>query len=234
MCWQVALPLIMSAAGTAVQKGQERKVRNDQDRIAAEGILRQAQLNREADARVAQTTQKIASSNADTEVSSNRAKYADALRKNMMTRQSAVPTAGNVSSRYSEDAADASGAIESDAAKLSDLTAAIEAPAAQRTREGVEMNNANVDLSLLKSRAASQDYLTRLRMAMQRPNDALMAGGQLLSGAGGAIAAGGGLDSTSGGVWNDGSTMSGLDANTRRQVWTGGNYARYNPMRGAP
>lgn len=234
MCWQVALPLLMSAAGTAVQKGQERKVRNDQDRIAAEGILRQAQMNREAGDRVAKTTQELAASNPDAEISAKRASYTDALRKSAATRAGATPVAGNVSSRYSADAADASGAVETDANKLADLTAAIEAPQYQRQREGVALNNTGVDLSLIQNRSAGADYLTRLRMAMQRPNANLMAVGGLLSGAGSSIAAGGGLDSTAGGVWNDGTVMSGLDANTRRNIWSGAAPAKYNPTRGAP
>jgi hypothetical protein len=222
MCWQVAIPLLASAGGAVMQNQAQNGLRRDQDRIAAEGIMRQAALNREADTRVAQTTQQIAASNPDAEIASKRANYTDALRKSLATRQSATPINGKVSGRYTGDASDAAGTVESDASKLADLTAQIEAPTDQRTREGVTMNNANVDLSLIKNRSASQDYLTRLRMAMQRPNGALMAGGQLLSGAGGAIAAGGGLGSTTDGVWNDGTVTSGLDAATRRNIWMRG------------
>lgn len=193
MCWQVALPLILSAAGTGAQVKAQHDLADDQKRAAAEGILRQAALNRDASTRVAQTTQQIASSDASAETAAKRQNYLDALRKTLPSRQGANPVSGAVSSRFAEDTADAQDESEAEAVQNAGLAAAIDAPAAQRMREGVSLNNTNVDLAQLRSQSQGADYLTRLRMAMMKPNTALMAGGQLLSGAGGAMAASGGF-----------------------------------------
>lgn len=214
MCWQ-ALPLILSAAGTAAQLKSQNDLASDRAREAAQGILNQAALNREADTRVAQATQQVAASNPDAERAAKRATYTDALRKSLAQRGGATPVAGAVSDRFAEDVEDARSETEAEAANIADLTAAIEAPTYQRMNEGVAVNNAGVDLSLLKGRSAGQDYLTRLRTAMMKPNEWLQAGGQLLSGAGSALASGGGLE---GNAWNDGTAMSGLTAQQRRQL----------------
>lgn len=187
MCWQ-AVPYILSAVGATAQRKAQNDLIDNQQRIAAEGILRQAAINREADQRVAQTTQQIAASNPEAEQAAKRATYLDALRKSLPTREGAVPTNGNVSSRFAADADNARTQTEAEAAQNADLTAAIEAPQYQRQKEGVMFDNANADLSLLRGRSASQDYLTRLRLAMTKPNQWLTAAGQLASGAGTAMA----------------------------------------------
>lgn len=213
MCWQVAIPLIASAAGSVMQRKANDDLLQKQERAAAEGILRQAALNREADTRVAQATQQIAASNPDAERTAKRATYTDALRKSLGVRAGTAPVTGAVSDTYAEDVEDARGAAEGEAAQLADLTAAIEAPGYQRMKEGTTLNNAGVDLSLLKGRSAGQDYLTRLRIAMQRPNQWLQAGGQFLTGAGAAMGGNGGFGS----VWDDETAMSGIPAQQRRE-----------------
>lgn len=192
MCWQQALPLILSAGGAVANHKAQADNLRDQERITAEGILRQAALNREGGDRVAQTVQQIGASNPDAERAAKRATYTDALRKSVGMRSGAVPASGNVSGRFAEDSGDARTQTEAEAVQNADLTAAIEAPQYQRQNEGVALDNAGVDLSQLKSRSASQDYLTRLRLAMQKPSPWLTAGGQLLSGAGAGLAGSGG------------------------------------------
>lgn len=192
MCWQAALPLILSATGAAAQHKAQSDNMRDQERIAAEGILRQSALNREGGDRVAQTVQQIGASNPDAERNAKRATYTDALRKSLGSRAGAVPTNGAVSGRFADDAENAQAQTEAEAVQNAGLTAAIEAPQYQRQNEGVALDNTGVDLSLMKGRSASQDYLTRLRLAMQKPNQWLTAGGQLLSGAGAGLAGGGG------------------------------------------
>lgn len=215
MCWQALIPLVASAGGAAIQHKAASDLNNDQQRAAAEGILRQAALSREADTRVAQTTQQIAASNSNTERDAKRATYTDALRKSLGSRAGAMPTSGAVSGRFAEDTDKAQADTEAEAVQNAGVTAAIEAPAYQRMNEGVALDNTAVDLSQLKSRSAGQDYLTRLRVAMQKPNQWLQAGGQLLSGAGAGLAAGGGT-TWGGNIWDDGTAASGLTAAQRR------------------
>lgn len=233
MCWQAALPLILSAGGAAMQNKANQGLLQRQEHAAAEGILRQAALSREADTRVAQATQQIAASNPDAERDAKRATYTDALRKSLGTREGAVPTNGAVSGRFAQDSADAQTQTEAEAVQNASNVAAIEAPQYQRMNEGVAVNNAGVDLSMLKSRSQGQDYLTRLRVAMQKPNQWLQAGGQLLGGAGAATASSGGFD-FAGSPFDDGTNMAGLTPAQRRAVNKGGAAAPRNPNRGMP
>lgn len=202
MCWQVALPLITSAAGAAVQNQSAQDTQRRQDQAAAEGVMRQAALNRTADTKVAQSVQQLAASNDTQDVAKRRAAYTDALRKAAPVRAGTMPVNGNVSSRFADDAATATADTEANAQAQADLTARIEAPTYQRAREGVALDNTNTELSLLKGQSSGQDYLTRLRLAMTKPNPWLNAGGQVLSGLGNGMATNGGWDS--GGLFGDG------------------------------
>lgn len=194
MCWQ-AVPLVLSAVGSAAQHKAQADNDRDQSRIAAEGILRQAALSREADTKVAQNVQQLAASNPDAEIAKRRADYTAALRRSAPSRAGAMPSIGNVSSRFAGDVADEQAANDDIGAQLADNTARIDAPTYQRQREGVAADNTVVDLNMLRSRSQGQDYLTRLKMAMQKPNPWLAAGGQVLSGFGNGLATNGGWDS---------------------------------------
>lgn len=193
MCWQMAIPLILGAAGSYVQRDANNDALKAQERIAAEGILRQAAANREADAAVAQNVKTLAASNPEEDAAKRRAAYTDALRRSASSRAGALPTTGNVSSRFAGDVENAATQTEAEAAGLAGLTADIDAPMLQREREAHTANDTLANLSMIRGRAQGQDYLTRLRMAMQKPNAGQVAAGQLLSGFGGAVAGNGGF-----------------------------------------
>lgn len=222
MCWQVA-PLIASAIGAKVQHDAQNDQQQRQDRAAAEGILRQNALSRQADTKVAQNVQSLATSNPEGDIAKRRAAYTDALRRAAPARAGAMPTSGNVSSRFAGEIADDQNANDDIGAQLADTTARIDAPGYQRLREGVAADNTVVDLNLLRGRSQGQDYLTRLKIAMQRQNPWAQAGGQVLSGLGSGLATNGGWDADApSGVWDDGSRVSGLTAAQRRAKQAGG------------
>jgi hypothetical protein len=223
MCWQAAIPLLMSAAGTAVSMDSQRQAQRRRDQELAAGILKSTQANREAGAEIQQETQKIAQSNPDAERAAKRATYIDALHRTSGSRDAAMPGAGAASSRFSEDlgAAQASAAAEGN--ELADLTAEIEAPQYQRVKEGTGASNLATKLSLISGRAGGQDYLARLHAAMVKPNEGQMAAGQIMSGFGQGLAANGGWgEGGSDNVWMDGTTNTGLTADQRRRKHFGG------------
>lgn len=197
MCWQAAIPLLTSAAGAYAQNQSQTDMLRQQDRAAAAGIMRQATLSREADTKVAQNVQQLSASNPEADIAARRAAYTDALRRAAPTRAGATPVSGNVSSRFAGDVEATNADTEKNAANEADLTARIEAPQYQRSREGVAANNTAVDLSLLRGRSQGQDYLTRLKMAMAKGNPWMTAGGQVLTGIGGGLATNTGWDAGS-------------------------------------
>src|SRR5882672_12489158 len=80
MCIQ-ALPLLLSAGGTALQQASANQERRDRERIAAEGVRRNSQLNQEASQRVSQEIQQVAAANPESERMKANNDFMDALRK---------------------------------------------------------------------------------------------------------------------------------------------------------
>jgi hypothetical protein len=201
----------------AVQQDATQDARRRQDREAAAGIMRQAELTRQANQKVAQNVQELSQSNPEAQVQSQRAAYMDALRRAKPANDAAMPSQGGASSRFSDEVGIARTEGAAEAADIADTTARAEAPFLQRLQEGQRTADVASQLGILQGRSSGQDYLTRLRIALQQPNAGQMAAGSVLSGFGGAMAANGGWDGWgTGSPWDDGTAAAGLTANQRR------------------
>lgn len=223
MCWQVAIPLLASAAGSVVQHKAASDELAQRDRITAQNIMTQAAANREAGTRVSQTTSKIAASNPDDAIKERRAAYVDALRRAQPQATSTLPGMPGASQRFAEDVGTARNENATYGADQADTLARVEAPNVQRAGEAVDLNDTGTDLEMIANRAKGQNFLNQLRLAQVRPDAALTAGGQLLSGYGSAAAANGGTGfSGKGDVWTDSTPSSGLTAQQRRLKYLGG------------
>jgi hypothetical protein len=221
MCWQAALPLLLSAGGTALQYSAQNDARRRQDRETAAGIMRQAEMSRQASQKVSENVQELSQSNPEGDIQSQRAAYVEALRRSQPTRDSATPAAGNVSDRFSDSVGVARTEGEAEARDTADTMARVEAPTYQRLRENQGAADVASQLGLIQGRSAGQDYLTRLRVALTQPNQGQMAAGSVLSGFGNAAAANGGFSGFGASPWDDGTAASGLTAVQRRQRWMG-------------
>lgn len=194
MCWQVAIPLLTSAAGMAMQGQAERDAQNKQNRELAEGIARQNAFTQEASARVADDVRKVATSTPEQDTMKARTQFMDALRK-ATPANSATFNPGAASNRFASDVGASNADAAAETGALVDRTSRIEAPMFQRLREGNQAANTVSDLSLIAGRSGGQDYLTRLRASLIRPNPWMQAGGSLLTGVGSGMATNGGWGS---------------------------------------
>lgn len=185
MCWQIALPLITQAAGTAVQQNAENSAARERDRIAADTMRRNADTNRAAGARVSDEVQQIAKSNPQAEQQKAQADFMDALQKAQVAKGGTAFNAPG-GDRYQDDLNLARTAAGNEGKVMANRQARIDAPGFQRTAENVGITNTGTDLSLLQNRAGGQDFLDQLRMAQVQADPAQMAAGSFLSAAGSA------------------------------------------------
>jgi hypothetical protein len=177
----------MSAGGAAAQNKAQTDTQAQQSRQAAEDVRRNQALNREAGARVSRQVEEFKRSTPQAEEATANAGFMDALRKAQIKGDGGIAAPAAASSRFADEAGIAQTQGQAENKRTASQFARIDAPMYQRQREGRGVTDTGVDLSLLENRGAGQDFLSRLRMAMIQPDAGLAAGGQLLSGFGGAM-----------------------------------------------
>lgn len=187
MCVQ-ALPLLLSAGGTALQQYSANQQRRDQDRIAAESLRRNNEVNQRAGQRVSQEIQKVASANPDAERMKANNDFIDALRKSKMADGGAdFGSTPGASDRFASDVGKARESAGTEGRALAGNLAAIDAPQYARINEARGLNDTATDLSLLGARAKGQDFLAQLQMARANGNPGLDTLGGGLSAFGNAL-----------------------------------------------
>lgn len=189
MCTGLEIAALAAAAGgTAMQAKAQNDLSADRARMAREDAARNMALNRRAGERVNQQIQELTKSNPAAEENTAQRGFMDALRRAQITGEGGVKPAGAVSDRYADEAGIAKTQGEAENARTANQLARIDAPMYQRQREGRAITDTAIALDRLKSQGSGQDFLSQLRASMLRPNDALMAGGALLSSFGQAYA----------------------------------------------
>lgn len=188
MCVQ-ALPLLLSAGGTALQQYSANQQRRDQDRIAAESLRRNNEANSEAGQRVSQEIQKVAAANPDAERMKANNDFIDALRKSK-TADGGADFGGTpgASDRFMSDIGQARASTGSEGRALAGNLAAIDAPQYSRINEHRGLADTATDLSLIEGRGKGQDFLAQLQMARANGNPGLATLGEGLSAFGNAAA----------------------------------------------
>lgn len=165
MCVQ-ALPLLLSAGGTALQQYSANQQRRDQDRIAAESLRRNNEVNQQAGQRVSQEIQKVASANPDAERMKANNDFIDALRKSKTADGGAdFGSMPGASDRFTADLGEARTATGAQGRALAGNLAAIDAPQYARVNENRGLADTATDLSLIENRGKGQDFLAQLQMA---------------------------------------------------------------------
>lgn len=188
MCVQ-ALPLLLSAGGTALQQASANQERRDRERIAAEGVRRNSQLNQEASQRVSQEIQKVASASPDAERLKANNDFIDALRKSKTSDGGAdFGAAPGASDRFTADVGQARAGAGAEGRALAGNLAAIDAPQYARVNENRGIADTATDLSLIEGRGKGQDFLAQLALARANGNPGLETIGGGLSAFGNAAA----------------------------------------------
>lgn len=188
MCVQ-AIPLILSAAGSAASMAAQQQQKNQQARIADETQRRQSEINTQAGQRVTQEIQKVAAANPDEERNKAQNDFMDALRKSKTLNGGAdLGAPGATSDRFTADVGQARTAAGTEGRALAGNLAAIDAPTYARIGEARGLTDTATDLSLLGEKSRGIDFLEQLRAARAGGNPGLEALGSGLSAFGGAMA----------------------------------------------
>jgi hypothetical protein len=187
------LPALASVAGPVLSWFNQRNVAKGQDRKLAQGIKIRGRRQEEANARVAQTVNKIGASNPDDERKQMLAGYQQQLLANKGQSRGGLTQIAGASDDYSADLVKAALGIDAQGAKTSDAISRIDAPIAQRRGEAVDAAELGSSLDVIGRKSQSEDYINKLQYDRIRANPWLDA---LAKVAGGIASAkgGGGID----------------------------------------
>lgn len=173
--------LAMLLGGGALSAYNTNQVASAQDREAARGIRRQAEIQQRADRRV---NEEVSSLESSTNADEKAARTADFLRALISAR---AKTESGLSGReggeaFQKSAATAREDLQTQGQTSAGLLAGIDAPALQRQGEAFGYGRLGTDINLLGRESSGQDWITQLRTASIRRNPWLDLGSSLLTG----------------------------------------------------
>lgn len=192
MCTGAEAGLILAAAGAATNTANNYAATRKQDRIAAQGIRKQGDLQREASRRAGQYLEEFAGSSPAGEQAQSLEGFMNALRQSRSSTEGDLPTVGAANSRFAEDVSAGRQRVGEQAGERAGRLSRIDAPMYQRQREGSQLMRTGADLGELGRQSSAQDFLSKLRVASTRPNPYVGAAGSIMQGVGTAMSLGAG------------------------------------------
>lgn len=181
----------LAAAGAATSSYATSQQLKAQDKIAAQGILKQGALQKQGEADVSSTIGQVAKSNAKTQASANDqlAQYRAALQQGSGISQSASPGIPGASKAYKGEQAVAGASAQNYTDAIAKSAATTQGTQLERVDENQSMADTAGKLGILSGESANQNYLTKLQVQSTRANPWLTGLGSLMSAAGGASGA---------------------------------------------
>lgn len=190
------VPLVVAALGAGATYVNTEQTNKKQDRAALEAIRNQRAIQDRTDAKVMQTLSDVEASSPAAE----RQKAADEYLKQVMTAQQVARAnlqKTGYSDAYDEEATQSGQQAQDYATQVGGLMASIDAPTAQRTREGFRFGDLASDLGRVASESRGQAWVDELKRRSIRRNPYLDAAAAAASGYDGAGGGGG----TAAGDW---------------------------------
>lgn len=184
----VAIPLALSALSAGAQVYNTREVQEDQNEIAAQGMLAQNAHQREADAQVAEGIGQLERSSPEASQREATNAFLDQLRR---TRSQAVGESGIGGDAFRSDMDQVQSDITNYGNRNADIQGRINAPGLQRQQEGVVMGRVASNLGRVGRASNADQFLTQLRMGGAQRNPWIDAGSQIGSGVATGLAASG-------------------------------------------
>lgn len=180
------------AAGTAiVGTGTEMYANNQklkkQDNIAAAGIMRQRELQSQANSSVQQSIQKNATDNQQNinkNTANEQAQYAAALQRATPTSNAALSDAPGGSAKYASAVAKARSGVADYGSNLAATTAATDAPLLTQEQTQLGLGDTATKLGLVNDTSNRQATLTGDAVNAVQANPWLIGAGNVIAGAG--------------------------------------------------
>lgn len=190
MCDPLTLGLILTATGTGAQVANQQAALRRQDREAARGIRRQGQIQEDANQRVQEQVSDIERSTGETERAEVLEGFLTALRQAQEPIEGGLEPVAGADPRFAESVEGGRTALRRGGAARAGRLSRIDAPAFQRLNERVSLARTGSDLNEARRRSAAEDFLTRLRVSEEQPNQFVDILGSVARGAGGALTLG--------------------------------------------
>ena len=179
----LAAGALITAAGTGVSMyAQNKNAKNQQNQLAA-SEMQQGNLEREASAKVAQTTARAAAANPNNESNNLLAAYKSALSAAAPTSGAINPVAGG-SKRYAESTASAKSNVGAYADEMAKNMATTGGAQLQRIDTGNDIANTASQLGLLDTQSVNDQAVLKAQLEGDTPNPWLTALGSIAQGAG--------------------------------------------------
>lgn len=195
---EIIVPAILSTLATGATVYNNNRVAKQQDGIAAEGIRKQAENQRQTTARVNRTLEDIGNSRPDGARASVQQTYLDQVQRQMGQARQGLAIRG-LSEQYDEMAGAAANDASAYAGTVADLMSRIDAGALQRQAEGNRMSQLDMDMDVDRSRVQGDAFLTDMMMRGVRRNPYLdIAAGAMRGAAAGMGGSGKGYTGTAG------------------------------------
>ena len=189
-----ALALAAAAGSAGLTAYNTKKTADRQDRTAADGIRKQADNQRQVNARLNQTISEAQKSNPDDERKTTQGQYLNQLLASMGQAKTGLAKRG-ISEQFDEQAAGASADIGSYGNDIASLFSRMDAPILQRQGEQTAYGNLGMDLDVMGGNVRGDAFLNDLKLKSIRRNPWLDLAAGLASGyasTGGAGFGGGG------------------------------------------
>lgn len=181
----------LSAAGTGVNAYAQNQNMRKQDSQAAQSIVKQGQINSQAENAVSKLNQNVARSNPDDATKQQTAAYLAAA-QNAARNAPTTPSVPGGSKRFSQAQAGANADVSNYARTTAGNQAAIVAPQLQRIGEGNQIADTASQLGRLNDTSAAEQGILKTQLAGDQANPWLSSFGQLLQGAGSGLSSYGG------------------------------------------
>lgn len=187
-----AIALGLAAAGAAASAYNTNRTLNKQDQAAADGLRRQQQMQREADAKVAQHLTEQKGSNPEAERARNEADMLAAIQGAQSKARRNLQTPGAASADYRMAASQAGAGAQDYAQQVAGLLATVDAAGQQRQRESFRFGDLATEVDLVGRRSRGQSHVDDLKVRGIRRNPWIDMAAAAASGAASGMGGGGG------------------------------------------
>lgn len=190
---EVLVAAALSAAAAGASAYNTNRTAKKQDSAAAAGIRKQAENQRQANARINRTIDEAAKSSPDAARNTATQQYLQALQRNKGGALNSLSGVGApMSSAYADAARSASGDLLTEATDRGQVMARMDAPLLQRQSEQAAYGNLGEDLGVLGGNVAADQFLNELRVRGIRRNPWIDAGAAAAGGYASNMGRGGG------------------------------------------
>lgn len=176
----------LAAAGAATSSYAQNQQLKKQDQIAAQGIIKQGQFQKQGEADVATTIGQVAKSNAKTQDTANDqlAQYRAALQQGAGINASASPNVPGAGKAYKGAQAVAGAGAKDYTDAIAGSAATTQGTQLERVGENEQLADTAGKLGQLQGQAQNENYLTKLKVQSTQANPWLTGLGSLMSAAG--------------------------------------------------